>query len=134
MISLDFVTFCPVLKKIYQNVRSISIIEGETYEQKERSSNITTKPETKPTASKKIADWWSVSCELDENAGRISCTLEHDFLLNREEGDIRYGVEIIKVTKRGRRGRPIKLSSKVYHCIGAKDPHQIEVSYTRSNF
>lgn len=109
---------------IKQDVRSISIELGVT-------DILPREAAEKKIDAKSDYDqikWWSISCDLDKG-GNICCALDHTYPPGKE--DVRYGIEIITVTKRDKRERPIEMSSTVYHCIGSRAPHQITVKYKR---
>lgn len=114
--------------RIVQDVRAIWITEGQTYR---LAAMVSEKKDARTSKGTKTSDWWSESCELDDKASRIYCTLNHQSALDREGGTIGYAVEIYRVTERGKRGRPTKMASTVYHCIGFGTAHTVEVIYTR---
>lgn len=119
--------------RIVQDVRSICITEGQTYEMTADPA-VGSEIDVDLTAATKSSDWWSISCELEDNASKIYGALDHESTRRRKGKPIGYGMEVFRVTERSRWGRPIKMSSTVYHCIGAGEPRVIDVSYTRDGF
>jgi hypothetical protein len=112
--------------RILQDLQSIRLIEGQTYKTKPASTIV-------PSERNKTADWWSIACELNDTASRMDAVLDHAPTLAEGNG-IQYGVEIFRITARTKWGRPTKMSSTVYHCVGSGKAHQIDVSYTRDGF
>lgn len=120
--------------RIVQDLRSICIVEGQTYELNRQDTAATDISNTDPPPANKTSDWWSIACELDENASKIYGALDHESTLERKGKPIGYGIEVFRVRERTKSGRPIRMSSTVYHCIGAGEPRQIDVNYTRDGF
>jgi hypothetical protein len=115
-------TFAYVAKgnmTIVQDVSSIAIIEGQTQQKLENSTTTD------------IATWWSVACDLNDTGSILYCALDHKSTPGRKGGAVRYGVEVFTVKERDSLGHPIKMSSVVYHCIGAGVPHLVNVDYER---
>jgi hypothetical protein len=120
--------------KIVQDVQSICITEGQTYEVPVPESDFKKVANVDLSTCTKTADWWSVSCELDDDASKIYSTLDHKSILSRKGKPIEFGVEVFTVTERTKRDRPIGMASRVYHCVGAGEPLQIDVDYRRNGF
>jgi hypothetical protein len=120
--------------KILQDLRSICITEGQTYEVKAREADMKSVMNADLSICKKTADWWSIACEMDDDASKIYGALDHKSTLSRKGKPIEYGVEVFRVTERTRWGRPINMSSTVYHCVGAGDALQIDVNYARNRY
>ena len=106
--------------KIMQSVRSIAIIEGQTH-----------KKNLKGSIKTGVATWWSLSCELDKLGSILHCALDHKSAPGRKGGAVKYGVEVLTVEDRDNHGRPIKMSSVVYHCVGTGTPHLVNATYNR---
>lgn len=105
---------------VVQDVRSVSIIEGQTKKKVEQGSG-----------DQEISTWWSVSCDLNDTGSVLYCALDHKSAPGRKGGAVKYGVEVFSVKERDLKGRPVEMSSVVYHCIGAGVPHLVHVNYTR---
>jgi hypothetical protein len=105
--------------RILQDPRSIRMVEGQTHK---GSSN---------ELPSEVGRWWSIACELDAERGIITAALDHQSGIKRVGGAVKYGVEIITVTERNNRGLPIRMSSKVYHCIGHGKPRIVSCKYSR---
>lgn len=106
--------------KIEQSTRRIQLVEGITVQIFEDDSQ-----------NRQVATWHSTGCSLDEKTGQISAALDHLPNSDRQGGAIKYGVEILRVSERGSRGRPTRMSAKVYHCVGWGEPRVVTTEYTR---
>ena len=108
--------------RIDQSVRNIFIVEGQTRK----------RPKDGASGEVELSSWWSLACELSECGTLLYSALDHRSAPTREGGAVKYGVEIFSIEARGRFGRPKKLSSTVYHCVGAGTPHIVTVHYERT--
>lgn len=108
--------------RVVQDTKSIHILDGQTFAER--------KPNERPL---EIARWWSDACDLNASSGTITAALNHEPAPLRVGGAIKYGVEVFTITQRYR-GKPICLSSTVYHCIGYGEPRIVACKYVRRGY
>lgn len=111
--------------RIVQDVRSISVVEGQTFRTMDKAAC--------PSGKRQIAVWRSLACNLNDTATVIWCALGHESSPGRKGGAVMYAIEIISVMKRDHRGRPAEMSSVVYHCVGSGTPHLVKTNYQHKN-
>jgi hypothetical protein len=107
--------------RVDQGIDSIAVVEGQTFTEDD----------------KLMSEWYSKTCDLDGNVG-IVAALEHLPSPGTKGGNVKYGIEVFRVTRRAHtlfgkgRGKPTHMASIVYHCIEKESPaHQVEVKYVR---
>lgn len=103
--------------EIVQTTQSIRLMKGSTF----REVN---------GAPVKISNWWSTACELHEEHGEIVAVLDHT-ARDPKARFTRLGIEVMTVDKPDRRGRPIAMTSKVYHSWREGKQRVVDVQYKR---